>query len=81
MNENFCDSFFFFFYKKNTRKTRNREKLQQREQNNSSYVQPSSRIICSTKLGDTPFQTYETPESLAALTSSWPALLPLLIKC
>ena len=49
--------------------------------NNNSYAQPSFKIICSTKLGHTPFQTCVTPESLAALASSWATLLPLLFKC
>ena len=49
-----------------------------RRTNNNSYTQPSFKRICSTKLGHTPFQTYVTPKSLAALASSWAALLPLL---
>ena len=33
-----------------------------RRTNNNSYAQPSFKIICSTKLGHTPFQTCVTPE-------------------
>lgn len=40
----------------------------------------SSKITRSTQHGLMPFQTWETPENLAALASSWAALLPLLFK-
>ena len=92
-NSRFCHlnspTFFFIFFwmRKTQGKPTTEKKLQQREQNNSrenkhnSYTQLSFKIICSTKLGHTPFQTCETPESLAALASSWATLLPLLIKC
>ena len=50
-------------------------------QTRSSYKPQSSNITCLTKLGHTPFQTWETPEILVALETSWAAMLPVLFKC